>query len=348
MNRIYIFGIDSVRGGIELMMNYLINDLSSKKEKKVTIVTCYEKIAFQNEYIKQGVEIEIIPSKKHIFKYKKSLKRLIENLDSNDILYVNLSSYCNWPLLSELKKAGCQVVIHGHNAHTANIIKKVIHRAGKKIYKNLGYKIAVSEQCNNFMFMGKADLVLYNGIESGKFLFNKINREKIRKDLGYSDNELIVGCVGRISKEKNQLYLVKKANLYPKIVFLFIGGFVDSKYEKRIKSAASKNCVFMGQKENVHELLSTLDAIIIPSLHEAFPLVAIESFTNGLSVFLNPVLYEQQIDLFLNENCFSLTESNFNIDKIQSLHNKRNSSLNESFGNYDIKKWLETINKIIS
>lgn len=347
MNRIYIFGIDSVRGGIELMMNYLINDLSSEKRRLITIVTCYKKIAFQEEYLKKGVEIRTIPPKKQLFKYKESLKRLINKLDNDDILYVNLSSYCNWPLLNELKKAKCRVLIHGHNAHTANVIKKVIHNLGRRLFKNIGFKIAVSEQCNKFMFMGKADLILYNGIDSTKFLFNKTNREELRKDLGCSNEQLIAGCVGRISKEKNQLYLVKKAKQYPQILFLFVGGFVDSKYEKRIKAVASSNCIFVGQKENVHELLSVLDAIIIPSLHEAFPLVAIESFTNGLSVYLNPALYKQHISLFLNDNCFSLTESNFNIENIESLHKKRNNSLNEPFGDFDIKKWLSSIKEII-
>ena len=239
------------------------------------------------------------------------------------------------------------MLIHGHNAHTANIFKKVIHNIGRKVFKKIGFKIAVSEQCNKFMFMGRADLTLYNGIDSIKFLFSKTNREELRKNLGYSNEQLIVGCVGRISKEKNQLFLVKKANQYPQITFLFIGGFVDSKYEKRIKAVAPSNCVFVGQKENVHELLSVLDAIIIPSLHEAFPLVAIESFTNGLSVFLNPALFKQHISLFLNDNCFSLVESNFNVNKIESLHNTRNNSLNEPFGDFDIKNWLSSIKEII-
>ena len=349
MNNLYIFGITSAKGGIELLMKQIVFDTATKHpETKIHIVTSYSNIAFEDAYKQVDVDIIKISSRLEKHAYKNSLKNIIASLDKDDVVYLNIATYCNWTLFKQVKNANCKIIVHGHNANTSNIIKKILHAIGRIRFNNIGYKIAVSEQCNRFMFGGKADEIIDNGIDSKLFKFDINNRRNIRKEYGINDNQIVVGSLGRISKEKNSLYLVKKAKDFPNCLFMFIGGFMNKKYEAKIRKAAASNCVFVGEQDNAWAYLSAFDAMIVPSRREGFPLAFVEALTNGLHVFCLDYLYNKLPNSIKNnQNTHCLSPNNFNNEILFKFNVKRNNGEVNFSKEYDVIGLLSKIERII-
>ena len=349
MNNLYIFGITSAKGGIELLMKQIIFDIATKHpETKIHIVTSYSNIAFEDAYKQVDVDIIKIPSRSEKHAYKNSLKNIIASLHKDDVAYLNIATYCNWTLFKQVKNANCKIIVHGHNANTSNIIKKVLHVIGRVRFANVGYKIAVSEQCNRFMFGGKADEIIDNGIDSKLFKFDINDRRNIRKEYGIDDNKIVVGSLGRISKEKNSLYLVKKAKDFPNYLFMFIGGFMNKKYEAKIRKAASPNCIFTGEAGDSWTYLSALDAMVVPSKMEGFGLVFVESLTNGLPTFCLMTLYNKLSSIIKNnKEMYAFDSRSFTEKKLQQSNFDRNVNKVGFINTYDIVGLLSKIERVI-
>lgn len=349
MNNLYIFGITSAKGGIEVLMKQFVDySLKHNHETNITIVTSYSSVVYEDDYLNKGVKIIKIPQRSQKKEFRNSLKQIISNISENDIIYLNLSTYCNWALLKEVSQSKARIIVHGHNSHVSNPLKKVIHFIGKRRYGKVGYKIAVSELCNKFMFNNHADRIIYNGIISEKFYFNLNNRVDIRKELNIDKNQLVVGCVGRISEEKNQLSLVKQTKYFPNITFVFIGGFMNKDYEKKVRNANSGNCLFLGEKSDVERYLSFLDAAILPSKHEGFPISAIESLTNGLPVFFYKKLFTTLPSVIKdNPNSHIFDSVSFNSDNLIPINNDRSVGRVKQSNDYDILLLLKAIESVL-
>ena len=332
-------------GGIENLMHYFLIDSARKKQfDEITIVSSYPSIAFEDEYKESKIKVIHVPSWRQRKKYKKKIDSIINDLQQDDLLYINLSTYCNWALLSSLKKSKCKIVIHGHNAYVDSPIKKIIHSIGKKRFEKIGHKIAVSEECSKFMFGFKHNAIIPNGINSKNFYFDIKNRESARNELSIEAEKIVIGCVGRISEEKNQLYLVKLSKQYKNILFLFIGDFMSEKYKKQIYSKIQSNCLFIGSKTNVGYYLSAMDAIAIPSKHEAFPLAAVEALTNGLPIFCYEQLKKKMpLSICKNKNCHFIEDDRFDLTILTSSHFARNANDVIKEKEYDLSIFLERL-----
>jgi glycosyltransferase involved in cell wall biosynthesis len=343
--KMVVFGITSASGGIENLMHYFLLDCIKKNLfDEITIASSYATIAFEDEYKRNNIDVVHISSWKNRTAYKKDIDSVIKSLNQNDLLYLNLSTYCNWELLSCVKKANCKILIHGHNAHVDNPIKKVIHAIGKKRFNKVGYKIAVSEECSRFMFDGNHNIIISNGIDSNKFWFDSRKREAVRSQLSIEDDRIVLGCVGRISKEKNQLYLTKLSKKYKDILFLFIGDFMDKNYKKRILSLKRKNCLFIGSQTDIGFYLSGIDALIIPSKREAFPLAAAEALTNDMPIFfLQNIKGKIPSSMVSNANCHFIENNSLDLGIICSSHSLRRNHKLVQKKDYDISVFLNSL-----
>ena len=286
MSKLVIYGLTSAVGGIERLMRSFILRVVEGRLADVAVVAPYSHIAFENELAEHGVEIVYLPSiRSH--QYKRALDQFIQSLKQSDVFYANVSSYCNYKLFHALSKANCKVIIHGHNATTDGLLKKTLHAFNRKKYAKLGIKIAVSEISNHFMFNGNANKVIYNGIDVEENSFDLEARKSLRGQMGISKNTPVIGCVGRISTEKNQAALAEISKKWPQFSFVFVGDFMSEKYKNLVRAISGENCIFVGGQSNVGKWYSAFDALSIPSKMEAFPLAACEALANGLPVYLS-------------------------------------------------------------
>lgn len=287
MSKIKVLEIigNACRGGLESYVLTYSKNLGENFEVSYLFYNDSESIPF-DEIEKLNGHVFTVPSIKHIFKFKKAVIELL-NKEKFDIVHSHINTLSVFPL-KYAKKCGVKVRIA--QSHTTSNVHEPIRHFIKLILKQFSRRyathfVAVSKDAADFQFGKKHSLkttILPGVIDTNRFNFKSTSRDRIRKELGFSQNDYVVGLFGRISGQKNQEFALKLASKLPNINFLFIGSGNKDKLNKIIFKNGLKNVVMLESKQNIEEYYSAIDCFILPSLYEGFGLVAIEALANGL------------------------------------------------------------------
>lgn len=142
--------------------------------------------------------------------------------------------------------------------------------------------------------------IIYNGIDIEKFRKVKVNKKMKLTELGISkENCKIVTTVGRVTKQKGQIYFVRAAKLilkqFPNTYFLIVGDYSnDADYAQKVKRIAydmgiENKIIFTGVRQDIPEVLKISDVFVLPSLWEGFVTVILEAMASGLPVVATDV-----------------------------------------------------------
>lgn len=136
--------------------------------------------------------------------------------------------------------------------------------------------------------LGEKIKVIWNGFRF--YDSNNLEIQRVRRELGAREGDIICLLVGRISRWKGQQILIKAANLlwesgHRQIKFIFIGGappgkdlFLKNLYQMRMASPAKTNIEILDFDINIHKYWGAADIAIIPSEEpEPFGMVALEA-----------------------------------------------------------------------
>ncbi len=121
-------------------------------------------------------------------------------------------------------------------------------------------------------------------------LFNPtLDRVLSKKRIGIPANKLVIGYVGRISKEKNIKVLLEafKSLKDQQQVYLLIVG--DGPEEQTAKFKSLENCAITGFKQDVNNYLKAMDIFVMPSLTETTSLATLEAMATGLPVIVSKI-----------------------------------------------------------
>ena len=143
-------------------------------------------------------------------------------------------------------------------------------------------------------------LHLGNGIDLARFTPALAGEERVRKlraELGIGEDELVVGTVGRMVREKGYHELFHAARIVrariPNARFLVVGagrpGQAGRHHAPSGARAAREDVVFTGWREDVAELMAVMDVFVLPSWREGMPRSAIEAAASGLPLVLTDI-----------------------------------------------------------
>ncbi|MDO9575954.1 MAG: glycosyltransferase [bacterium] len=110
---------------------------------------------------------------------------------------------------------------------------------------------------------------------------------KMREDLGITNNEKIIGCIGRLTRQKGQDILIEAiANLvkkrFPVRLVLVGDGELEESLRLKVKSLKlEKEVIFLGRRNDIARILAGLDIYVAPSRWEGFPLALSEAMLSG-------------------------------------------------------------------
>lgn len=131
-------------------------------------------------------------------------------------------------------------------------------------------------------------ICISNGVDVNvKFNPDTVDIEKIemlKKELNLKGNELIVSFIGRLVEEKGILDLLKAFSLIKdnNIKLLVIGGYPQDErdqetYSKLKEYETNPNLIFLGQRNDIRDLLYLSDIFCLPSYREGMPRSIIEA-----------------------------------------------------------------------
>jgi len=191
------------------------------------------------------------------------------------------------------------LILHKHIASSGSK-KDIMHRY---LYRKLSAVVAVSDFVRQSLIAScpierKRIRVIFNGVDTEKFSHNLSctgdSREALRRELGAEDNgSLIAGVVGRLEKRKGQDIFLKAAAIVAgrgetNLHFAVVGA-AEGDYGRTLKEMAASlglkgRVIFLGYRSDASRIYSALDILAVPSLEEAFGLVAAEGMLSGLPV----------------------------------------------------------------
>ncbi len=221
-----------------------------------------------------------------LFKYLKK-----ERYDCIHINTGNLS--IQLPCLLAAKRAHVKVrIAHSHSTGSSkknrwlknkylNMVRAIINRVST-------VKAACSEEAAKHLF-GKCDdvVIVPNAINTNDYIFQEDIKCKYRKELGIEGNTVFLQ-VGSFLTVKNHSFSIDlfseliKQN--PLAVLLLAGeGDLEEEIKRKIKDKGLDDYVKMlGFRNDIPQLMIASDCLLLPSLWEGFPTVAIEAQAAGL------------------------------------------------------------------
>jgi glycosyltransferase involved in cell wall biosynthesis len=113
---------------------------------------------------------------------------------------------------------------------------------------------------------------------------------EVRKEFGIPAENKLLGVVGRLSQEKGQIFFLeaflKLVENYPQVTALIVGEGPDEKKLKEycFSKKLDLKVVFTGYQKDMTSIYNSLDLVILPSLSEGMPNVALEGMLFGKPV----------------------------------------------------------------
>jgi glycosyltransferase involved in cell wall biosynthesis len=213
----------------------------------------------------------------------------------------------------------------------------------------------------NSFVLGKGSI---SGVDIDRFQPNKAVKQRVRKELGISENEVVYMFLGRMNKDKgiNELALAFNTlnKKYTNVRLLLVGGDEED-MTSMIKSAVKDihSVIFYGVTSTPEKLIQACDIFCLPSYREGFGTSVIEA-----SLLEKPVICSDTYGLMetIIENKTGLRHKVADVDSLYNQMEKlvKDTGLREFLGqggrkyvleNFSAqaisKKWLEFYKSIV-
>lgn len=230
--------------------------------------------------------IQLPDRKKHTVRYMRDLCKILRQ-ERYDVIHIHGNSAT---MLIELLPAWIlrikKRIAHVHTTKNSHRLAHAVMKVPMNLLTNMG--LAVSEEAGHYLYGSRNFKVMRNAIDTEHYQFKRDSRLRCRRELGISDSTYVVGTVGKMNKQKNQLFLMEVFSLVlariPDAKLLLVGdGVLREKIENKIKALGiESSCTLIGMQEDAADFLCAMDCFVFPSLYEGFGLALLEAQANGL------------------------------------------------------------------
>lgn len=207
-------------------------------------------------------------------------------------------------------KAGIKkIIVHAHanqKMFEVNFIYKLMIKINKRLIKKYAnYCLACSKIAGDSLF-NKEYEIIFNGIDLDKFTSTDSKRmNDLRIEFGIKPNDIVLGTVGSLSENKNQIFLIEILSELVKInenYKLIIVG--EGKERKKLESRVlqlnlNENVYFAGRRSEIPEIMHLFDIFLLPSKMEGLGIVVIEAQSCGLQCIISNTV-PKDVDMNLN------------------------------------------------
>lgn len=314
------------RGGAETMIMNYYRHIDRTKVQFDFMVHRQERGAFDDEIEALGGKIyRMIPIyPQNFLKYKRMLKDFFDKHQEYQIIHSHMSELGYFAFQEAARHQIPCRICHAHNApdfsregalewfkllprlyfihnirrHTTHFFV-CSHIAGLWLY---GKKYS-----NQFVFMK-------NAIQADRFIYHTEEAIKLKKEWDL-ENKLVICHIGRFNAQKNHSFLIdifkEIHQKEPSSVLLLVGdGLLKNDIEKKVKKYHLEDSIrFLGQRNDVPQILKASDFLVFPSIYEGLSVVLVEAQSSGIQCFFTETLAKETVIQPQNVELHSLNES---------------------------------------
>ncbi len=267
-----------------------------------------------------GVETVIIPQQKlkarNPLPYLKTVFYLVNLVRERniDLIHSNADIGNQYGVVAA-RLTGIPIICHTRNILSKRPFQRMFLRYADVLIAN---SRAVAASYARYVAKSQKAVVIHNGVDIDEFSPIRTKSGVFRKKLGLPDDAFVVGHIARICPEKGQHTLIDAMALVEKTqskaYALIVGDtviddsapFLKSLKQRVLEHKLAERVIFTGFVENIVDLYTDLDLVVLPSLCEPFgrslieamamekPVIAsglggpLEIVENGITGFLVP------------------------------------------------------------
>lgn len=283
------------RAGAETMLMNLYRNTDRSQIQFDFVTFTDEKGDYDAEIVELGGKIIPILANNPIERMLKLRQFLVQHSEYQ-IVHAHMLLSNAFHLLAA-KIAGVKYRIsHAHSTSNgkSSIVKKAYEKWALITNRKIAtHKIACGKLAAQYLF-GTTDNVwlLPNAVDVRKMI-EVADRSRKYISQNFDDNGLKIIQVGRLSEVKNHIFSLKIAEelknreIYFTLYIVGQGSLEDELKQKVHSKSLENNVKFLGVRTDITELMASADYMIMPSLHEGFPVVLVESQTVGLKALVS-------------------------------------------------------------
>ncbi len=179
--------------------------------------------------------------------------------------------------------------VHGRNYYPDRFRRRIAYRLVGRFAERM---VAVSEDVRRFLAERIGiPRIRMRVIPNGVALHEEPSQETVsalRRSLGLDQHSEVVGTIGSLYPVKGHSHLIHAAfhviRRHPRVIFLIVGrgGLRETLEAQARHLGVAHQLRFLGQREDVRELLAVCDVFVLPSLSEGMPLSLLEAMAAGV------------------------------------------------------------------
>jgi glycosyltransferase involved in cell wall biosynthesis len=274
-------------GGVEVYVRMLLNHTSQQYQSALICPQIFNKNALTNfngtiYEIDSKREISLFADLATVLKIRRIIKK-----ENPDILYCHSSKAGALGRVAALGKK-CKIIYNAHGwsfGMNTSKLKKSIYIFTERLLAKMTDKIITISEFEKALALknkvGNANKLqaILNGIDLTQ---SKKPTTLTRQELNIPPDALVVGCVARISAQKDPLLFAKAARLVkqaiPNTFFLWVGdGELKEEFAQTLKDCnVDGSTIITGWVDNTHEYIELFDIAVLFSQWEGFGLVLAE------------------------------------------------------------------------
>lgn len=270
-------------GGTENVVIQLCEILSKKINK---IVVCSSGGVHEEKLQEMGIKHYLIPdiASKNPMDMLKSCRSIKSIIDKEQITIVH-SHHRMAAFYAELVAPKSAVKVA--NAHNTFTDKKKLTQLAYRNTKVVAVGEMVKKNLTEYFEIPKEQVcVIHNAVKpfDGKIVpVEMLYRE-------HAKGNVLIGNIGRLSEQKGMTYFIEAAEIttrtHPEARFIIVGdGEEREQLHAQIEKRKLQNKVlFLGYRNDIQNVMSQLDFVVLSSLWEGLPLTPIEAYSVGKTV----------------------------------------------------------------
>lgn len=270
-------------GGTENVVLQLCEILSDKVNK---IVVCSSGGVHEKKLQEMGIKHYLIPdiASKNPMDMLKCCRSIKSIIDKEQITIVH-SHHRMAAFYAELVAPKSAVKVA--NAHNTFTDKKKLTQLAYRNTKVIAVGEMVKKNLAEYFWIPKEQIcVIHNAVKP--FDGNVVPVEALCQER--TKGNVLIGNIGRLSEQKGMTYFIEAAEItaktHPEARFIIVGdGEEREKLYAQVKTKSLQDrVVFLGYRNDIQNVMSQLDFVVLSSLWEGLPLTPIEAYSVGKTV----------------------------------------------------------------
>jgi glycosyltransferase involved in cell wall biosynthesis len=272
-------------GGLELFMVSCYNYFKTKTNCKIVVAP--------NKKLDDYLKDKILIKRNKFFPFIPALK-LAQVIDKNSIDIVHFHWTKDMPtiILAKLLSKKKPKVVQTRNMHITRFKSDFYH---KFLYKNINIIHSVTKEVKKQLIKYIPNDIrpqiehIYMGVKKVKIDENKI--KKLQKKYNLSQDDFVVGIIGRIEEAKGQRVLIEAISKLNKfnIKALIVGHTMNKGYLKSLKDLVKRlniedKIIFTGFTKEAPTHFLLCNTTVLATKNETFGLVVVESMIQKVPV----------------------------------------------------------------